>query len=411
MGNYKNNYPIIMIHGLLGWGDQDGIDKKNIYPYWGIGPNNLVKHLRKKGYEVYNPTLGPFNGGHDRACILWAYLFGGTVDFGKVWAEEHHVNRYGRTFEHGVLEDLGTKGDHAKINIVGHSFGGPTVKEVANLFIQGDPKEVAGTDPDDLSPLFKGGHGHLLHTVTTLSGVNNGTTFATLMHDRGMSIITYAIVGICYFLGETDVTKFYDHGMQHFGVGPYPWEYEGNHFRNPLKGIDAMRAYNANKAEGSIAREMMVEVVQEDINPKQVMSDDIYYFCHRADHTWPTLGKRRIPGLMNPICLLPAPFTSTYMPEKLEKYGMGTDKNWMKNDGYVNVTGQSAPLNQPSEEATLKDDFKPGIWYNMPIIRASHTWWNGMDSIIPTHYFKYYEKMFDKYRKLPDGEKVKTKKK
>jgi len=50
-----------LIHGLLGWGDQDLIDKNNIIPYWGMGPVNLVPHLKKLGYEVYNPSFRSAN--------------------------------------------------------------------------------------------------------------------------------------------------------------------------------------------------------------------------------------------------------------------------------------------------------------------------------------------------------------
>ena len=25
---YKNNYPVLIVHGLMGWGEQDLIDKK-----------------------------------------------------------------------------------------------------------------------------------------------------------------------------------------------------------------------------------------------------------------------------------------------------------------------------------------------------------------------------------------------
>ena len=43
----------------------------------------------------------------------------------------------------------------------------------------GCQEEVECTPANELSPLFVGGKGNLIHTVTTLSGVNNGTTFAS----------------------------------------------------------------------------------------------------------------------------------------------------------------------------------------------------------------------------------------
>ena len=80
---YQNNYPVVICHGLMGWGEQDLIDKK--YPHFGLThEKDLCKHLREQGIEVHRPSLGPVNSGWDRACVLWAYLFGGRVDYGKV---------------------------------------------------------------------------------------------------------------------------------------------------------------------------------------------------------------------------------------------------------------------------------------------------------------------------------------
>ncbi len=167
---YKNNYPVLIVHGLMGWGEQDLIDKK--CPHFGLThEKDLCKHLRDEGIEVYRPSLGPVNSGWDRACVLWAYLFGGRVDYGKVHSQKYGHARYGREYP-GVLKDLGQEGPHKKINIFGHSFGGPSIKEICALFVYGSEEERNGTDPDDLSPLFAGGHGGLVHTVTTLSGVN-----------------------------------------------------------------------------------------------------------------------------------------------------------------------------------------------------------------------------------------------
>ena len=162
---YKNNYPVVIVHGLMGWGEQDLVDKT--FPHFGLTKEkDLCKHLREQGIEVYRPSLGPVNSGWDRACVLWAYLFGGRVDYGKVHSEKYGHARFGREYP-GVLKDLGQDGPHKKINIFGHSFGGPSIKEITALFVYGSEEERAGTDPDDLSPLFAGGHAGLVHTITT----------------------------------------------------------------------------------------------------------------------------------------------------------------------------------------------------------------------------------------------------
>lgn len=81
-----NNYPTIFVHGFLGWGSEDDIDK--VIHYWGATRNrDLLAHLREEGFECYNPSVGPFNGVWDRACELYARLMGGRVDYGKVHSE------------------------------------------------------------------------------------------------------------------------------------------------------------------------------------------------------------------------------------------------------------------------------------------------------------------------------------
>ena len=133
-------YPIVLISGLYGYGEEDELKHKDLTPYWGYKGNNLVEHLKSEGHEVYYPSLGPYNSAWDRACILWAYLFGGRVDYGEAHARRKGHKRFGDTYP-GVLKDLGKTKAHAKIDLFGHSFGGATVKEISSLFTQGDEQE------------------------------------------------------------------------------------------------------------------------------------------------------------------------------------------------------------------------------------------------------------------------------
>ena len=152
--NKNNQYPTVFVHGLGGFGSGDLTDM--VFHYWGFSPKkNILQYLRKQGFEVYNPSLGPVNSGWDRTCELWAQLFGGTVDYGKVHSEKYGHARYGRTYAKGLIPDWGMPGKHEKINIIGHSFGGPTVKEIANLIANGSQEEINGTPAEELSDLFK----------------------------------------------------------------------------------------------------------------------------------------------------------------------------------------------------------------------------------------------------------------
>ena len=91
----NNNYPIVMVHGLFGWGNNElyGIN------YWG-GENSLKDILTQNGYTVFTPTIGSVSSNWDRACELYAYLKGGTVDYG----EFHSKNMYILAMEELMLE-------------------------------------------------------------------------------------------------------------------------------------------------------------------------------------------------------------------------------------------------------------------------------------------------------------------
>ena len=394
----RNEYPIILIHGLVGWGKDDGIH--SFFPYFGP----LIKHLDALGVEYYAPSLGPFNSAWDRVCVLWAYLFGGTVDYGKVHSEKYGHARYGKTYEHGVLEDLGKTENHKKLIAFGHSFGGPVIRLMGTLFTYGSEEERAGTDPDDLSPLFAGGHGDLLHALTTLSGVNNGTALASMFGIRGMSLPTLAIHGLCGLLGNTPITKIFNGHLQQYGIMPEPEDVTGWHLPDWKALLKGLRVMDAAKGEDNVWREMEIEVIQEELLPKEKVDPKAYYFAQRADATEIRHGRRTMtPTLKYAICYFPGLLTGTWSGPKVRPYGVGTDEAWQHCDGFVNIPGQTAPFNQPQKEADWDTDFKPGIWYNMPIETGDHTLWNGF-LVGGKVQCPLYDRMIALCRSLPDAE-------
>ena len=148
-------YPIILVHGLFGWGDDEGLNDR--LPYWGANTCNIKEHYTEQGYEIYAASVGPVSSAWDRACELYARIVGGPVDYGKVHSENAQHRRFGRFYNEPLIEKWDK--DH-KVHLVGHSFGGNTVRMLAHLLTYGDPDEVAAS-PDDCSELFKGGHARL----------------------------------------------------------------------------------------------------------------------------------------------------------------------------------------------------------------------------------------------------------
>ncbi len=393
-----NRYPNVFVHGFGGWGEDE--PKSKLLGYWGVGKRDVLPHLRAQGYECYSPFVGPVNSIWDRSCELWAYLFGGTVDYGKVHSETYGHDRYGRTYAHGVLEDLGKTEAHKKMNLFGHSFGGPTVKLFADLMVQGSEEERAGTDPADLSPLFAGGHGHLIHSVNTLSGVNNGTTF-DMFSEPVLKVLTGVVLTYMTTIGNTLMNFYTDPGLEQWGIG----EYKGSkkiHGPALLKSLPGMRKY-MNSTWDTGAHEMMVPY-QKQVNDHLVVDPGIYYFAHRADCTKPFIGEKRIPDKSHTsmLCTVTGIVTGLFLHPRLkgDKTGYHVDGSWYPNDGFVNVKGQSAPLNLPSVEAAFGDELKPGIWHNMEIVPLDHVSWINL-ATDPEQVFAYYDRMLKTLSELP----------
>ena len=84
----NNNYPIILVHGFLGWGKEEigGIN------YWG-GEKDIEKYLIDKGYTVYSVSLGPISSTYDCAVETFYQVKGGQVDFGRNHSRKYKIEQ------------------------------------------------------------------------------------------------------------------------------------------------------------------------------------------------------------------------------------------------------------------------------------------------------------------------------
>ena len=81
----QNNYPIVLVHGFFGWGN----DEMGSYKYWG-GKKDIQKMLEENGFKVINVSIGPISSNWDRAIEVYHQLKGGQVDYGA-----NHSKKYG----------------------------------------------------------------------------------------------------------------------------------------------------------------------------------------------------------------------------------------------------------------------------------------------------------------------------
>ena len=120
----QNNYPIVLIHGFMGWGS----DELGDYNYWG-GRKDFIKSLEDQGHLVFELSLGPVSSNWERAIEAYYQLKGGQVDYGKA-----HSNKYGL-----IQKPLGKSydglyknwGQDDPVHIIAHSMGGQTARTVS----------------------------------------------------------------------------------------------------------------------------------------------------------------------------------------------------------------------------------------------------------------------------------------
>ncbi|MBP5272949.1 MAG: hypothetical protein ILO43_08330 [Clostridia bacterium] len=367
----QNNYPTIIVHGFLGVCEGKYNYFNYLFRYFGGFTGDVVKSLKAMGYEVYLPGLGAFAPVWDRCCDLYAYIFGGTVDYGKVHSEKYGHARYGRTYP-GVLKDLGTAGDHAKVNLVGHSFGGPTLCLFSSLMEKGAAEEVAGTPADELSPFFKGGQGHLIHSVTTLNGTNTGTTLVEMLPRAARNAAQTGINMVVAATGKSAFNKVIDFKMDEWGFTQDP-ELEPEGFRNPMGLMDLIKK-NSDSDE-NMFHQMSVEYSRKLNAERYCMIPGTYYFAQRCVRTHPNKKGKHNPNVTNmmPLFDLTAPVIGRYTNKAI-----GIDESWFPNDGMVPLPSQGAPENMPSVDYVQGVEIKPGIWYNMPVTDNDHESMVGM---------------------------------
>jgi triacylglycerol lipase len=124
------SYPIVLVHGILGFNDSTGM-LGGAVKYWG----GISQYLRDQGVPVLTPGTNPMDHSIDRA--------NGTA---------YQVNQW-----------MAANG-YSKVHLIGHSQGGPVTRYMYNN-ISSIKNKIA--------------------TVSTVNGVNHGTPIA----DIGLAVI------------------------------------------------------------------------------------------------------------------------------------------------------------------------------------------------------------------------------
>lgn len=277
-----NNYPIVLVHGFIGWGRSEfSLPGMHLY-YWGHRSGDLEAEMIARGFDVYTASVSPLGSAWDRACELYAQLKGGTrvdksgekgtIDYVEM-PGKYYVD-YGAAHAQGVTDRAGAdpslkqnidgkeinRGTHSRfgnpllahqwgmtnskgeyftqkhprfpsepIHLVVHSYGGQTSKVFMELMKNGSPqKGREGSTAIPESPLFTGGHSNFVRSLTTIASPHNGTDLTYVADDL------FPTMGdlLGYFLGsEVDLVEWLTNGTiqsllgSFYGLDVDQWEY------------------------------------------------------------------------------------------------------------------------------------------------------------------------------------------
>lgn len=303
--NWNTNYSYVFCHGLSGWGSYDTVYK--LMPYWGMFGGNLLNKLNKQGYECYAASVSPSGSAWDRACELYAQLTGTKVDYGKAHSERCGHERFGEDFTgRALIEKWDEKN---KINLLGHSFGGATIRVFASLMAIGDENEIAATSDQEISPLFTGGKESWIYSLTALAAPHNGTTAYGFTNDMPDNTDSAAY------------DMFIDHALElNSGIYTSPQSYYFS--------ISCSSTVKNNDGTYSVNKEL-TEIL----------------FQSSADEMGMLMGTT--------------------------DGGYIVDELWLENDGLVNTYSALAPSHAPSQQFN-PDNIKKGEWNIMPIYVGDH---------------------------------------
>ena len=351
-------YPLVFVHGMYGWGENEGINK--YIHYWGATSGSIAEYLREKGCECYEASVGPASSAWDRACELYAQLTGTWVDYGKVHSEKRGHKQFGRNYEKPMIENWGPE---KKIHLIGHSFGGTTIRMLVHLLTYGAPEEVEASG-NNVSPLFKGGKGDWVYSLTAICSPLNGTAaHDTVERYRLKNFLRYGTYLYTGGLGRSPLNgKLVDFHLEQFGLTNTPGKKDSDSFLEAVKRINA--------SDDHVEYDMGPEGSKA-INDRIRITPEVYYFSYPYNSVKATKsGKTHLPSYTKFPFLS---FTSAIMTSDMKRHAdEGENIEKIYNDGLVDTFSATHPHTEPYclwEDVTA---LRPGVWNVMPITQGDH---------------------------------------
>ena len=349
----ENNYPIVFVHGFMGWGPEEMGD----YSYWG-GKNNYIKELQSDGFTIFEVSVGPISSNYDRAVEVFYQIKGGQVDYGATHSEKNEMIR--SPIEKNYVGLYPKWNEENPIHILGHSMGGQTAR-MLNYLLSHEFYQKSGKKEE--SALLGNAYFGWIKSISTISTPHNGTT---LTH-----IITSTIPYVQYFAGIAGLfgNSYFDFDLEQFGIKKQineTWlSFITGLKDNPIIGTKNFSVYDLSLSGA------------KDFNSYSQTSPEVYYFSFITSTTkrdkktsfhvplddTPLLNKARAKLIGS---------RSGYWDD-----GKQTDSLWFENDGVVNSISMYGPTTgvngaDPIIEYDPEDLLITGQWYWKKLDQMDH---------------------------------------
>ena len=349
-----NHYPIVLVHGFLGWGN-DEVGEIN---YWG-GKNDIKEYLLDKGFTVFSVSLGPVSSTYDCAIETYYQIKGGQVDYGI-----EHSKKYGivRKPKGKYYEGLYPEWDaNHPIHLLGYSFGGLTARMLLSLLDSTYIDKVNNKLGE--SNLLSKSHKNWVRSITTMSTPHNGATLSNIVIDA--LPFTDNLLPIANIVS----TQYYDFDLDH-------WNLSKNENESIRQYINRFINHPAWNTKNSIAWDSSIQGARE-LNNHLTINQDVYYFSSSTvASVLDTLSGNHKPA--DHISSMSYPWSWLIGRTKVSiDSEEETDSSWFKNDGTVNTISMKHPFTgklgpEPVKEFSKSDELRPGIWYHLGEYNYDH---------------------------------------
>lgn len=351
----SNTYPIVLVHGFMGWGR----DEMAGYRYWG-GKYDIEDYLRNNGFEVYTVSIGPVSSNWDRAVELFYQIKGGQVDYGKA-----HSSTFGiiQKPKEKNFPGLYPQWDSDNpVHLIGHSMGGQTSRMLLYQLTTVIHSDSLGIIPEE-SSLLGDSHAGWIHSITTISTPHDGTTLSNIVTSTAPFLQDF--IALASVVGN----NFYSFDLDQWDFGKDKDEPWMTYFRK-------MRKHPAWQTRNICSWDASIEGARE-LNTFLTAEKNVYYFSFATSSTaLDSATGFHVPENTTPFILRPY---ARNMGKKIDYWadGSATDSTWFENDGIVNTISMRSPTTgllgpDPVVNYSANQDLQPGRWNFMGTIPVDH---------------------------------------